>query len=121
MPPNAPPADRAVYAASAALDKLLSQAQAFRAGLAGVRLPPDAETALAYGDDLIAILQGKLNDAAGIVNAAMERIQEAEEVAYARAHGVLALASTEAAIDRDFNRWTNALAANDDRARAAVL
>lgn len=121
MPPNASPADRAVYAASAALDKLLSQAQAFRAGLAATTLPDAANRCLDHSDDLARILISQLRSADEIVTAELERIQEAEEVAYARAHGVLALASTEAAIDRDFNRWTNALAANDDRARAAVL
>jgi hypothetical protein len=121
MHPNISAADRAVYNASAALDRLLTQAQVLRLALAGVRLPiPEAEDKLAYSDDLIAVILGQLYSAATVVNAEVERIQEAEEVAFARVHGLTALSEGQL-VNRDFARWTNKLAANDDRASKAVL
>lgn len=114
---TASPADRAIHAASDALDKLLSQARAFRSALTALRLPiAAAEDRLDHTDDLCMILISQLNRAAEIVSQEIERLQLAEEVEYARTHGLAALSINEALIDRDFTRWTNSLAANDDRA-----
>jgi hypothetical protein len=103
MPPSTPPADRAIYDASAALDKLLSQAQAFRSGLAAMRLPiPAANDRLDHSDDLIAILISQLHSASTYVDERLEEIHAAEEAE--------ALRVENAAIDRDMARWTNTLA-----------
>lgn len=91
-----PAADRPIYEASAALDKLLSQARAFRSGLAAIRIPLDAANdRLDHTEDLAAILISQLNSASAIVDAELERIQAAAEVAYARAHGIVALAAND--------------------------
>lgn len=85
--PSAPPTERAIYDASAGLDKLLSQARAFRTGLTAIRLPiAAANDRLDHSDDLIAILISQLHSASAIVDTELERIQAGE-------------------VDRDFNRW----------------
>jgi hypothetical protein len=117
MPPNTSPADRAIYDASAGLDKLLSQARAFRSGLTAIRLPIDAANdRLDHSDDLIAILISQLHSASAIVDTELERIQAAEQAA--------ALVAEDRAVDRDFARWETTLrtphpiptiGANDDQ------
>lgn len=69
-------AERPVYDAAAALDKLLTQAYAFRSGLEKIRLPIEAANdRLDHSDDMLAILISQLNSAATIIEAEVERLQ----------------------------------------------
>jgi hypothetical protein len=89
-------AERPIYEASAALDKLLSQMSAVRSGLARLSLPIDpAARALDHSDDLAGILISQMHAAAAIINDRIERFQLDEDVRFVRDHGLFALAAND--------------------------
>lgn len=76
------PNERALGAASAALDKLISQIGIFRSGLAAVRIPLDAANdRLDHSEDLAAILSSQLTRAASDIDREIERLLETADLA----------------------------------------
>jgi hypothetical protein len=73
-----------------ALEKALAQLNALRASLAAIHLPSVMDR-LDYSDDLLTTVGAMINRAANDLFEEQERIQSAEEVAYAREHGLSAL------------------------------
>jgi hypothetical protein len=99
-------AERPIYAASAGLDKLLSQLRAFRSGLAEIILPiAAANDRLDHTEDLAAILTSQLHSASAIIDGELERLQAAEEARHA--------VREDRAVDADFTRWEASLRRTD--------
>lgn len=93
MHPSISPADRALYTAAAALEKSLAALSALRRAIPG-RLPlADAEAHMDDTETHLDALARKLADALAPITTALDVIQEAEEIAFAREHGLLALAA----------------------------
>jgi hypothetical protein len=121
--PATPAADRALYAACARLEKSLSTHTALRSLIASPLPIAAAEAQMDDIEDHLSAIRAKLTGALLTMTAEVDRIQEAEEIEYARAHGVTALAANDGYVPVAVGiskRITPARPANDDELLALV-
>lgn len=93
MHPSISPAERALRTVAAGLENSLAALSTLRRAIPG-RLPlADAEAQMDDTETHLDTLARKLADALKPITTALDRIDEAEEIAFAREHGLLALAA----------------------------